>query len=206
MKMKTWIALLLATLLTGCALDPGRIAPPGTTRNFVQPSPPSAADQLLVHVAKVRKLEAREFAAEREIARNQFQQDKNDFNRVKYALMLALTPLTTFPPPASSAQDDVELINLIDPLLAVTAHGSPPVDAEVGALATLLHGAASDRRKLREQLRETQMRLVLARKDDSREAEARALRTRVEELETKLNALKSIDRSVNRRAEESVRK
>ena len=206
MRMKTWIALLLAAMLAGCALDPGRIEPPRETRNFVQPSPPSAVDQLLGYVAKMRKLETREFAAEREIARNQFQQDKSDFNRVKYALMLALTPVTTFPPPATSAQDDVELINLIEPLLAVSAPGSPSVDAEVGALATLLHGAASDRRKLREQLRETQVRLVLARKDDSREAEARALRTRVEELETKLNALKSIDRSVNRRADESVRK
>jgi hypothetical protein len=206
MKMKTWIAPLLVALLAGCALDPGRIEAPREARNLVQPSPPSAADQLLGQVAKVRKLEAREFAAEREIARNQFQQDRSDFNRVKYALMLALTPVTTFSPSATSAQDDVELISLIDPLLAVTVPGSPPVDTEVGALAMLLHGAASDRRKLREQLRETQLRLALAKKDDSREAEARALRARVEELETKLNALKSIDRSVNRRAEESVRK
>ena len=201
MKPTIWIALLLAALLAGCALEPRRVEPPPATRIIVQPSPPSATDQLLVHVAKVRKLEAREFAAERESARSEFQQDKNDFNRVRYALMLALTPVATSPVPASAAQDDAELISLIDPLLAVTAPGSAPFDPEVAALAALLHGAANERRKLREQLRETQMRLVLARKDDSREAEARALRARVEELETRLNALKSIDRSVNRRAE-----
>ena len=74
-------------------------------------------------------------------------------------------------------------------------------DAEIRVLATLLHGFATDRRKFREQLRDTQARLSLARKDDIRDAEARALRAKVEELETKLNALKSIDRSVNRRAD-----
>jgi polyhydroxyalkanoate synthesis regulator phasin len=69
------------------------------------------------------------------------------------------------------------------------------------ALAMLLHNLVSERRKVREQLRDTLARLVLARKEDTRDAEMRALRARVEELENTLSALKSIDRSVNRRAE-----
>ena len=79
-------------------------------------------------------------------------------------------------------------------------------DSEVRVLATLLYGMANDRRKMREQLRDTQARLNLAKKDDVRDAETRALRQRVEMLEGKLNALKSIDRSVNRRAETSPSK
>ena len=189
-----------ASLLAACALEPKRIDVPPETRIIVQTAPPSQADQLLIHVAKVRLLEAREFAAERENVRNQFQRDKSDFNRIKFALMLALVPVATSSASSPTAQDDVELLSLIEPLIA-GAGAAGTADSEVRALATLLYGVISDRRKVREQLRDTQARLSLARKDDTRDAEARALRVRVEELETKLNALKSIDRSVNRRAE-----
>ena len=58
-----------------------------------------------------------------------------------------------------------------------------------------------ERRKLREQLRESQAKFNLAKRDEVREGEARALRAKVDELEKKLDALKSIDRSVNRRTE-----
>ena len=200
MNTRTWIALLLTGLLAACALEPKRMEPP-ETRIVVRPAPPSAADQLLSYVAKMRALETREFAAERESARHQFLRDRSDFNRIKYALMLALVPVATSSVSIPVAQDDGELVSLLEPLIAGSGGAGTPVDAEVGALATLLYGVVSDRRKLREQLRDTQARLALAKKDDTRDAEARALRARVEELETKLNALKSIDRSVNRRAE-----
>ncbi len=171
----------------------------------MQPALPSDADLLLSHIAGVRKLDAREFATEREVARNEFQRDRSDFNRVKYALMLALVPPATSSIAATVAHDDAELISIIEPLLATAAPGSAAADSQVRTLATLLNAMVSERRRVREQLRDTQIRLALARKDDTREAEARALRARVEELESRLNALKSIDRSVNRRAE-SARK
>ena len=60
---------------------------------------------------------------------------------------------------------------------------------------------AQDRKKLRDQRRETQARVNALRRDDSKDVEARALRAQVDELERKLAALKSIDRSVNRRSE-----
>ena len=199
MITRTSIALVLTGLLAACALEPKRIEAPPETRIIVQPAQPSAADQLLGHVAKMRKLEARELAVERENARNQFQRNKSEYNRVKYALMMALAPVAS----ASAAQDDIELIGVIEPLIAGAGAGagSATPDSEVRALATLLYGVVNDRRKVREQLRDTQSRLALAKKDDTRDAETRALRARVEELEGKLNALKSIDRSVNRRAE-----
>ena len=197
MITRTSIALVLTGLLAACALEPKRIEAPPETRIIVQPAQPSAADQLLGHVAKMRKLEARELAVERENARNQFQRNKSEYNRVKYALMMALAPVAS----ASAAQDDIELIGVIEPLIAGAGAVSAAPDSEVRALATLLYGVVNDRRKVRDQLRDTQSRLALAKKDDTRDAETRALRARVEELEGKLNALKSIDRSVNRRAE-----
>jgi chromosome segregation ATPase len=198
MKKRTWIALLPTGLLAACALEPRHIEAP-QTQVMVKPARPSEVEQLLGHVAKVRALETREFITERESARSQVLQDKSDFNRIKYALVLALAP-TASTSPALAGQDDVELLSLIEPLISAGS-GSTSTDSEVRALATLLHCVVSERRKVREQLRDTQSRLTIARKDDTREEEARALRARVEELETKLNALKSIDRSVNRRAE-----
>lgn len=204
MKKSTCIALLLPSLLTACAFESKRIDAPGS-RMIDQHRPPSEADQLLGHIARTRKLEAREFAVEREMVRTQFQNDKSDFNRVKYALMLAMAPGATSTVSNLSVQDDVELIAVVEPLIASSGSGNTPGASSVRALAALLHGVVSDRRKVREQLRDTQSRLVLAKKEDTRDAEARALRARVEELETQLNALKLIERSVIRRAED-VRK
>ncbi len=204
MKKSTWIALLLPGLLVACALEPRRIEAP-ETRISAQPGPPgqlSEANQLLRHITRTRTLDTREFAAERETARGEFLRDKSDFNRVKFALMLALTPAATSAVSNLPAQDDAELITVIEPLIAGPGSGNTSTDSASRALAALLHGVVSDRRKVREQLRDTQSRLALAKKDDMRDAEARALRARVEELENQLNALKFIDRSVNRRAEE----
>lgn len=204
MKKSTWIALLLPGLLAACALESKRIDAPGVPI-IDQSRRLSEADQLLSHIARTRKLDAREFVVEREMVRNQFLIDKSNFNRIKYALMLALTPGAPSTASNLSVQDDVELIAVIEPLIAGSGSGNTSGDSSVRALAVLLHGVVSDRRKVREQLRDTQSRLVLSKKEDMRDAEARALRARVDELETQLNALKLIDRSVNRRAED-VRK
>ena len=119
--------------------------------------------------------------------------DKSDFSRVKLALLLAAATAT------HTASEDVELIAALEPVVAAPA--GETAGAELRLLAQVLHVTAIERRKLREQLRESQVRLVAARRDEPREAETRALRAKVEDLEKKLNALKSIDRSVNRRVE-----
>ncbi|MEO8100923.1 MAG: hypothetical protein ABI790_00250 [Betaproteobacteria bacterium] len=205
MPMKNLIALFFSIMLAACALDPKRIDAPPETRILVQPATPSPSDQLLSHLADLRKLETREIAAERDNARSQFLRDRSDVSRIRYALLWAMGPFAPGTPVHSAAQDDADLIGLVEPLIADGTGGKPSAGPEIRALAMLLHNVVNERRKVREQLRDTQARLALARKDDVRDAEARALRTRVEELEAKLNALKSIDRSVNRRAE-STRK
>ena len=127
-----------------------------------------------------------------------FQTEKSDFNRVKFALLLASTSTST----PGNFSDDAELIALLEPL---GRDGNAPTkdDAQAGvrALAMLMVGMAQDRKKLRDQSRDAQARLSTLRRDDSKELEARALRARVSELERKLAAIKSIDSSVNRRAD-----
>ena len=213
MSMNTAMSLHLvswAGMLAGCAWQPPPVAVQPTTRVISHPVPAaSESDQLLSHVAKLRLLTLRESASERENARKLFQREESDFNRIRYALVLALTRAVDAGQSASAAmlqstvaaQEDVELMNLLEPLLTGPAAATTPGGWEIRALATLLHSVISERRKIREQLRETQARLALARKDETRDAEARALRSRIEELETKLDVMKSIDRSVNRRAE-----
>jgi hypothetical protein len=201
MKTNLVFLITLSCLLGACALDQKRIEPP-VTRLIVQPAPPSEVDQLLAYLLQARKFDTRDFATEREQSRSLFQTDKSDFNRVKLAVLLASMPLTANP----NAVDDAELIALLEPVASRTntvTEGNPTIakETEVRALAMLMYAMAQDRKKLRDQWRDAQARLNAVRRDDSKEMEARALRTRVEELERKLAALKSIDRSVNRRSE-----
>lgn len=197
---RTALTMILAALLAACAHErpPVDILTP-PARIVIQPAIRSEADQLLSEAARWRSLDIREFNIERENARSRFLREKSDFNRVRLALVLALAPSGA--QAAATSHDDNELTALLEPLLTGPNAANTPGGWEIRALATLIFGMTSERRKIREWLRDSQTRLTLARKDDSREAEARALRARIEELEAKLDALKSIDRSVNRRVE-----
>lgn len=197
MPLKSILLLLLACLLSACTLETKRAEPP-VTRVIVQATEPSAADKLLAYITQTRKLEARDFAMEREQMRGAFQTEKSEFNRVKLALLLA----STSTPTSGSFSDDAELIALLEPLVRdVNAPTKDDAQTGVRALAMLIVGLAQDRKKLRDQSRDAQARLSTLRRDDSKELEARALRARVSELERKLAAIKFIDSSVNRRAD-----
>jgi predicted nucleic acid-binding Zn-ribbon protein len=156
---------------------------------------------LLAYIAQTRQLDARGLARERDQLRSVFEAQKTEFTRVKLALLLASNTAVT-----SLAQDDTELILLLEPM--VHRDNAPNADfqsqsaqADTRALAALMYGLAQDRKKLRDQLREAQARINALRRNDAKEIEARALRARVEELERNLAALKSIDLSVNRRTD-----
>ena len=190
--------LLLACLPTACTLEPRRTEPPPDPRNVVQPAPPSEAEQLLAYAAKLRRMDRREFTVERDQLRANVLKDHSDlaqvqFNRIKYALLLTLAVSV-----GTGTSDDAELIGTLEPIVGAVGFSA---DNELRVIANLIYVAAQERRKLREQLRESHARIALVRREDNRDAEIRALRAKVEELEKNLNALKSIDRSVNRRAE-----
>lgn len=177
-------------LVGACTLPAKTAAPVTVTRLVIQPAPPSEAEQLLAFAVKFRKLEAREAATDRDSLRAIAARERSDFARVKLAIALAVAvPLT--------AAEDGELLATMEPMVG----GATAADAELRGLATILYSAAAERRKLRDQVRELQAKAGQARREDTREAETRALRAKVEELEAKLLALKSIDRSVNRRTE-----
>jgi hypothetical protein len=175
-------------LVSACAFPPRTAVPvPSESRVVIQPAPSSEAEQLLAFAYKFRKFDARESASDRESLRAIAARERTDFARIKLAIALsAATPLT--------AAEDAEILATLDPLMV----NAPTADTELRALATMLHGAAAERRKLREQVRELQVKANQPRRDD---AEIRALRAKVEELDAKLLALKSIDRSVNSRTE-----
>lgn len=192
----TAVALIVVTALAGCALEPRRAEAPPEPRIVMQPAPPSEADQLLAYASRVRRLDARDLAVERDLARASIQKDKSELNRLKCALLLSLAGNTP-------AGDDAEIILLLEPFANLPA--GTAAEPEIRVLSSLLLAQAQDRKKLREQLRDAQARLTFARRDETREAETRALRAQVEELEKKLSALKSIERSVNRRAESATK-
>jgi predicted nucleic acid-binding Zn-ribbon protein len=200
MNWKLFLLFAALCLVSACALEPGRGAPP-VTRVIAQQATPSEADQLLAYIAQTRQLDARGLARERDQLRSVFEAQKTEFTRVKLALLLASNTAVT-----SLAQDDTELILLLEPM--VHRDNAPNADfqsqsaqADTRALAALMYGLAQDRKKLRDQLREAQARINALRRNDAKEIEARALRARVEELERNLAALKSIDLSVNRRTD-----
>ena len=194
--------LLFACLPMACTLEPRGATPPPEPRVIVQSAPPSEAEQLLAYAAKLRRLSPREFTVERDQLRANVLKDRSNpaqaqFNRIKYALLLTVAVSL-----GTSASDDAELIGTLEPIVGTAGFSA---DNELRVIANLIYSMAQERRKLRDQLRETNARIALAKREDNRDAEIRALRAQVEELEKNLQALKSIDRSVNRRAEPAAK-
>ena len=194
--------LLFACLPMACTLEPRGATPPPEPRVIVQSAPSSEAEQLLAYAAKLRRLSPREFTVERDQLRANVLKDRSNpaqaqFNRIKYALLLTVAVSL-----GTSASDDAELIGTLEPIVGTAGFSA---DNELRVIANLIYSMAQERRKLRDQLRETNARIALAKREDNRDAEIRALRAQVEELEKNLQALKSIDRSVNRRAEPAAK-
>ena len=206
MNNKLLLLPLTACLVVACAVDPPRIEPPQSSI-AVQPARPSETDRLLAYLVSIRKLDARAINSERELVRSTLLAEKTDFNRVKLAaLLMPSQASTTSNASAASVSDDAELIAVLEPVIQALDQLSTGLSpdskaAEIRALALLMHGAALDRKRARDQLRDAQAKLSAIRRDDSKDVEARALRTRVTELERKIAALTSIDRSVNQRAD-----
>lgn len=212
---------IAALLLASCAVEPTRLdiptPPPPEAKILIEPAPPSAADRLLQYMAQIRKLSSADLLAERERVRTDFSLNRSEFNRLKLALTLALPSLPssttnatggvvlTLPTPTTPAED-AELISLTEPITSAGngTSGSLTTETEMRALALLIQSLAQDRKRLREQTRDIQAKAQAKARDDAAasQQEARILRSRVEELEKQLTALKSIERSVNSRSTE----
>ena len=184
----------------GCAL-PARFALPERASK-ISVSQLSEADQLLAYALQAGLLLPADFLLEKERARAEFIADKSSYKRVKLAMLIALSPPASTS--AAATADDSEIQGLVEPIAFNTNPAQASDEPAVRGIAALLLSAAQERKRLREQLRDTMLRSQANRRDEiSAQTEARILRTQVEELEKKLSALKSIERSVNSRSAES---
>jgi len=176
-------AALLA--VTGCAT----VAPPSIPATTA-PAPvsvASAADSLVAELARLQGMPPAALATVKESARDAFERDPADFRRVFYALTLFVAP--------SSPADDDRLLAIVEPLIL----SGKPVEEAARVVVALALANAVARKKIRDEAIQQRNRAAAAGKRDDREAENRALKQRLEELEKQLVALKSIDRSVTSR-------
>ncbi len=204
----TATVICLSTSLTGCVLEPTKVdrTPPPESAIIMQPTIPSASDALASFLLQAKKLAPAELLLEKEKARVDFNTEKSELNRIKLAILLAL-PAAANTPAATLAADDAELAVLIDPIASGAASNASggsaetrAAESEIRVLGLLIQGSVQERKRLRDQAREAQSRTQVARTElTASQQEARILRTKLEELETQLAALKSIERSVTSR-------
>jgi hypothetical protein len=208
-------AAAIATLgwLSGCVLEPVKIdrTPPPDPSIIMQPIAFSVSDALQNFLLQAKKMAPAELAIEKEKVRAEFNGDKSEYSRIKLALLLTM-PIPGNVSAATLAAEDAELTALVDPLATAAVTTTSTVgssaesrssEAELKVLALLIQSNVQERKRLREQTRDAMSRTQVARTEATKnEQEARILRTKVEELEKQLAALKSIERSVNSRAKE----
>jgi hypothetical protein len=183
--LRVVLAVATTIIFAGCALQPP--VPPAPVPAPVAVKPRSAADDLLAEISRLQKMSPSELAQTRESAREIFERDNATFRRMFYAL-------TIFVAPMSSADDD-RLLGLLEP---VVNRRVPTEDADQ-TVAQLAYNATLARKKARDDAAASRPKTTVVGRRDDREPEVRALKSRVEELEKQLLALKSIDRSVSHR-------
>ena len=201
--------IVMLIVASGCAIQPTAVTPQVETRVIVERAPKLASELLLNYLLEARAMSAADLTAEKERVRVEFSLNKSEFNRMKLAILLALSPASlpnSAPNPAIGSSEDIELSNLLEPITyGVTANGNSPAP-DLRALATLIQALVHDRKKLRDQLKEAQSRTQTTRRDEvSSQTEARILRAKVDELEKKLDALKSIERSVSTKGDARIK-
>ncbi len=147
-------------------------------------------DQLMVYVLLTKSMNAQAISEETVRAREALGRNKSDMARLKLALALA----------SQTNSDDSELIGLLDPLLQEPVSAKP----ELLAMATLLHHAAQERKRAKDALSLTQLRLRDAQKNqESSQTRIEQQRKQIEDLEKKINAFKTIEKSLIQRADKS---
>jgi hypothetical protein len=160
----------LAALLAGCGalrgVEPGE-APP------VEEARPPAGDteRLLQYFGRLRRLPGAELAREHDAARADYGRARSDFNRVRYAMLLAL--------PGAAFADEARALEVLEPVAKNAA-------APLHGLAYLLAAFVQEQRRLA--------------------GSVQSLRDSVQGLQQKLDALRSLERSLIERGESGGRK
>ena len=185
------LRVLPLALLAGCTLQPpAPVAATGAAGAFSTAMIPahSTVEQLMAYLLQAKAMGAHALSEETSRMREAWGRDKSELTRLKLALLLA----------SSANTDDGELMTLLEPLVQDSASAKP----EIRALATLMHGAAYERKRTKDSLAAVTTRLREAQKSqESNLARIDQQRRQIEDLEKKLNALKTIEKSLIQRAD-----
>lgn len=147
--------LLFALMLSSCATVEPDNAIPDTPAIPTAPSEPPIAvkdvrqtigesEQLLSYFERIKRLPSGELAKELESVRIAYGRISSDFNRISYAMLLAL--------PGTSFMDDGRALELLDPLVK---RG----EASLRGLAFLLVNFIQERRRIAGDLNAAQQKL-----------------------------------------------
>ena len=151
-------------------------APPVATAPPAAPAHvprPNEVETLIAEFSRLRKLPPVELAREQEAARQAFNQSRTESARVRFAMALAM--------PGGPGSDDARALELLDPL--VKAPG-----AALHSLAFLLASYVQEQRRLTAQVAGLQQNL-------------QGLQANVQGLQQKLDAIKTLERSLSGRGE-----
>lgn len=202
MSRKGWTLAALSFLSAGCATleqsGPGPEAAPAKPPPVavvrpspaVKPAPPppvvaappvvmpdvprsSEIETLIADFARVRRLGPVELAREQETGRQIFNQSRNDSARLRFAMALAV--------PGAPGSDDARALDLLEPLVRTPA-------APLHGLAFLLSSYIQEQRRLAAQVAGLQQNL-------------QGLQQNVHGLQQKLDAIKTLERSLSGRGE-----
>jgi hypothetical protein len=122
------LAFAACALLAGCGLLRGPDSPePAPWVQAGGPQPATPAESLLLYFAHLKRLATPELVKEHEAARQAYGRARTDFNRVRYAMVLAL--------PGTAFADVARAIELLDP---VAKNASGPLHALALVLAAQL--------------------------------------------------------------------
>lgn len=183
--MRRAFLLLLPAVFAGC-VTPAPAPPAPVIVTIPEVHKPTQADELATYLASIRKLDAPGLAAEAARQREASRREASTLASLRLALALALAP----------SSEEGEILALVSPM---TADGAA-IDESARAMAGFLQEIAGERRRLKESAEAASVR---AREDkrayDAQKARADALQDRNAQLQKKLDALLSLEKSLSNR-------
>jgi hypothetical protein len=186
-RLKRASAAIAAALLAGCTAPAPTPPPPQPPTVVVAPPrAPSAADELLAYLARLRALDEAGLALETGRQRDFARREPSNLANLKVALVLV----------AAGEADEAEVLFLVEPMLREGAVR----DADVVSMASFLQVVVLERRRLKESAAASGTKS----RDDRRayetqKARADAVLEKNLQLQQKLDALTALEKSLSSR-------